>query len=272
MTSGRVRGVSYRYSMKRNGTPPKWSPCRWVISTASSFARSHGTSFAACRMLGPQSSRNVAPSTSVRYALWKRPPAPNASPEPSTVTRMTRCDTESAPGARPPGRGARRTAWPLEPWRAPPAIEPIFTRAGVHWPEVSSSIRSWLGPLPRGALATLRRSPTLLRLRRQALEAPLELVELVLHASGADGHVLEGPGERVALLLQVTHIALEVRQDVGAFDHEIKRAELHEPDRGGCAHEKSQQQREQEPDDRHASSSTRRLQRPRQGFVQRPAA
>src|SRR5262249_34560932 len=154
------------------------------------------------------------------------------SPEPSTVTRMTRCGTELARRERAACRGARATAWPLEPWRASTAIDPIFTRACVHWPEVSCSVRSRLCPLPGAVLAALRRSPTLLLLllRRQAFEATLELVEHVLHAPGAHRDILERPGERVALLLQVPHLALEILHDLGALDHEITRAGLYEPD------------------------------------------
>src|SRR5439155_10112367 len=74
------------YSMKRKGIPPKWSPWRCETRTKSMRPVSWPPDFKDCRIVGPQSSRNVAPALSTRYALCQRPPDPKASPDPSTVT------------------------------------------------------------------------------------------------------------------------------------------------------------------------------------------
>src|SRR5262245_37369380 len=92
-------------------------------------------------MLGPQSRRNVAPGTSVRYALWNRPPAPNASPDPRTVTRMTRCGTESVLLDRAAGCGARATAGPPL-WRASTAIHPVYVSVQALTRGVVASINA----------------------------------------------------------------------------------------------------------------------------------
>src|SRR4029434_8093610 len=152
---------------------------------------------AACRMLGPQSSRNVAPSTSDRYALWKRPPAPNASPEPSTVIRMTRCAARLARVERSACRGARVAGWPLAPRRASIPIASTFTRARDPWPEVicrPSRLGARLGPRISRRLAWGRRllcgEGTILR---------LEIVEHLLHALGTRRDVFQRPCQRIAL-------------------------------------------------------------------------
>src|SRR6516225_3289413 len=239
--------------MNRNGTPPKWSPWRWVSTTASSRDRSHCTRFTAWRMLGPQSSRNDAPGASTRYALWNRPPAPNASPEPSTVTRMTRCASVSS--ARDPVAGprtARAARRSLAPCRASSAMTtPIYatprtlTRGVLR---ASSGLRGRF--FAAVALPGARR---LLAFRCLIAEAFLEFVERALHALETPREVVRLTSELVALLLHLPQAALEILHDLGATDHEIARIRVHQPQRGAGTDDEAEQQGEQESDDDHGS-------------------
>src|SRR5437867_2016316 len=86
MTSGWVRRRNWA-SRIRNGRPPKWSPCRWVSSTASSASGSTPWRFMASMDVAPQSSSTRLVPASRRMHVWWRPPLPNASPEPRKVTR-----------------------------------------------------------------------------------------------------------------------------------------------------------------------------------------
>src|SRR5436309_9709590 len=86
MTSGWVRRRNWA-SRIRNGRPPKWSPCRWGSSTASSASGSTPGHFMASMDVAPQSSNTRREPASRRMHVWWRPPLPNASPEPRKVTR-----------------------------------------------------------------------------------------------------------------------------------------------------------------------------------------
>src|SRR6266568_37668 len=88
-TRGAVRRANWP-SRIRNGSPPKWSPCRWDTKTApiSPGSRPHRRS--AVSDVAPQSrSTGADPGGPARrrwMQAWSRPPLPNASPEPAKVT------------------------------------------------------------------------------------------------------------------------------------------------------------------------------------------
>ena len=86
MTSGRVRRAASIASINRNGTPPQWSPCRWVSRIASSELCSIPCWASAISDEAPKSmaKRERGPSTTMQ--VWKRPPLPNESPEPTKRT------------------------------------------------------------------------------------------------------------------------------------------------------------------------------------------
>src|SRR5215472_8339782 len=72
----------------RNGSPPKWSPCRCDTNTAAIPPGSRPRRRSAGSDVGPQSSRTGAggPAGCRWMQAWNRPPLPNASPEPAKVT------------------------------------------------------------------------------------------------------------------------------------------------------------------------------------------
>ncbi len=80
-----ARAEGDAWCMSRNGMPPKWSPCRWLTSTASivdgSIARVIGGSAAL-----PQSSRSVVVPSRTRTQLCDRPAGAEALPVPRKVT------------------------------------------------------------------------------------------------------------------------------------------------------------------------------------------
>src|SRR3989454_72896 len=114
MVSGRIRFAPSIASIRRNGTPPQWSPCRWVRMIASSELCSMPCCARAISDEVPKSiaKRELGPST--RMHVWKRPPLPKESPEPTkrTVTAIAaprRCRPRAARSARSRrARGAAR--------------------------------------------------------------------------------------------------------------------------------------------------------------------
>src|SRR2546425_8578024 len=89
MVSGRIRFAPSIASIKRNGTPPQWSPCRWVRTIASSESCSMPCCASAISDEVPKSiaKRELGPSTTMH--VWKRPPLPKESPEPTNRTVTT---------------------------------------------------------------------------------------------------------------------------------------------------------------------------------------
>jgi hypothetical protein len=104
-TSGRVRRVNWP-SRTRNGSPPKWSPCRWLSTTASTSPGSTCCAFIAVRLVAPQSTSAVYPSPCSQIQVWNRPPLPNASPLPTNLI-------STAPLSQLPGSGCERFAHQL---------------------------------------------------------------------------------------------------------------------------------------------------------------
>lgn len=96
-TSGVVRRENWP-SRIRNGRPPKWSPCRWVTTTASIVFGSIRWVFNATRLVAPQSISSVFPDAASRMHVCHRPPLPKASPLPTNCT----CTTSSSPTTRHP--------------------------------------------------------------------------------------------------------------------------------------------------------------------------
>src|SRR5881628_761726 len=101
MVSGRIRFAPSIASIRRNGTPPQWSRCRWVRMIASSELCSMPCCARAISDEVPKSiaKRELGPST--RMHVWKRPPLPKESPEPTkrTVTAIAaprRCRPRAA--------------------------------------------------------------------------------------------------------------------------------------------------------------------------------
>src|SRR5216684_2738741 len=88
MRSGRVRRLRKWPSITRKMTPPKWSPCRWLSRTPSIALGSTPRALRAGSEEAPQSSSRSRPNVSMRKQVLKRPPEPNASPEPMTVIFM----------------------------------------------------------------------------------------------------------------------------------------------------------------------------------------
>src|SRR5207249_3677466 len=85
MVSGRIRFAPSIASIRRNGTPPQWSPCRWVRMIASSELCSMPCCARAINDEVPKSiaKRELGPST--RMHVWKRPPLPKESAEPEEL-------------------------------------------------------------------------------------------------------------------------------------------------------------------------------------------
>ena len=70
MTSGRVRFPTRSASRIRNGRPPKWSPCRWLMRIASIFLGSTPKRFIALSEEAPQSMRNRAAADRTKKHVW----------------------------------------------------------------------------------------------------------------------------------------------------------------------------------------------------------
>src|SRR5437762_8237636 len=84
---GAVRPANWA-SRIRNGSPPKWSPCRCDTNTAAIRSGSRPHRRSAGSDVAPQSRSTGAGGPDGRRWMqaWKRPPLPNASPEPAKVT------------------------------------------------------------------------------------------------------------------------------------------------------------------------------------------
>src|SRR6266567_1017260 len=84
---GAVRPANWA-SRIRNGSPPKWSPCRCDTNTAAIPPGSRPHRRSAGSDVAPQSRSTGAGRPGGRRWMqaWKRPPLPNASPEPAKVT------------------------------------------------------------------------------------------------------------------------------------------------------------------------------------------
>src|SRR5260221_12467075 len=84
--SGRVRRANCSFRI-RNGSPPKWSPCRWDTNTAAISPGWSPLCRSALSEVAPQSSSTGAAPRGRRWMqAWYRPPLPNASPQPANVT------------------------------------------------------------------------------------------------------------------------------------------------------------------------------------------
>ena len=94
-------------SSSRNGTPPKWSPWRWVRKMVSMRSGSTPMALSAVIVEAPQSRRQVPPAVSIRVAALNRPPDPKASPHPITVTRISVARGRSGRQMRLPDAGRR---------------------------------------------------------------------------------------------------------------------------------------------------------------------
>src|SRR5438132_5983799 len=91
MSSGRSRFDRNWPSRMKKGMPPKWSPCRCETRIASISFGSTLKWRMATSDEAPQSSRTLEVAERTWMQAWKRPPLPNASPEPRkrTVTGVT---------------------------------------------------------------------------------------------------------------------------------------------------------------------------------------
>src|ERR1700687_4765844 len=86
MDSGRARLAPSIASMSRKGMPPQWSPWICVNTIASIVLWSMPSLFRATQLYAPKSMTNRKPGESTKMQVWKRPPDPNASPDPTKVT------------------------------------------------------------------------------------------------------------------------------------------------------------------------------------------
>src|SRR3954464_6626268 len=100
IVSGASRRLSYCASRSRNGSPPKWSPCRWLSTTASRRFGSSPRRRRPTSAVAPKSSARLTAPLSTRKQALQRPPEPKASPQPTTVRRMAASPVR-------PGRAAR---------------------------------------------------------------------------------------------------------------------------------------------------------------------
>src|SRR5438128_11166638 len=132
MVSGRIRFAPSIASIKRNGTPPQWSPCRWVRMIASSELCSMPCCARAISDEVPKSiaKRELGPST--RMHVWKRPPLPNESPEP---TKRTLTGIPDIVGAS--GRGAA----PSQVRGPAPPVDRLGVVDDVHGHELLGAVR-----------------------------------------------------------------------------------------------------------------------------------
>src|SRR3954452_20850024 len=87
-TSGRVRLLRNWASSRGKGSPPKWSPCRWLMTMPSIVLGSIPCAFNATSEEAPKSMRMVRPAVSTLKHVLNRPPDPNASPDPTMVSFM----------------------------------------------------------------------------------------------------------------------------------------------------------------------------------------
>src|SRR5262249_18124938 len=87
IVSGRVRLATNCASSTRNGTPPKWSAWKCVSRMRSMLVRSIASRFSAISDEAPQSIRKEVRLAATWKHVLKRPPDPNASPEPTNVIR-----------------------------------------------------------------------------------------------------------------------------------------------------------------------------------------
>src|SRR5438132_2284416 len=88
MSSGRSRFDRNWPSRMKKGMPPKWSPCRCETRIASISFGSTLKWRMATSDEAPQSSRTLEVAERTWMQAWKRPPLPNASPEPRKRTLM----------------------------------------------------------------------------------------------------------------------------------------------------------------------------------------
>src|SRR5680860_1600445 len=94
-TKGRVLSLTYLASISSHGSPPKWSPCRWLTNTVS---MSFGLIPSRCMPISdvaPQSMRNVEALERTQNEVWRRLPAPKASPQPISYTHLRAHETDS---------------------------------------------------------------------------------------------------------------------------------------------------------------------------------
>ena len=87
---GPARELAVEYQERQ---APKWSPCRWVTTTASIVLGSIRWAFSATRLVAPQSTNSVCPAAVSRMHVCNRPPLPQVSPLPTNCT----CTTASSP-------------------------------------------------------------------------------------------------------------------------------------------------------------------------------
>src|SRR6266545_6882288 len=90
ISSGRFRQARNWASRSRNGSAPKWSPCRCESTMPSIRSGSRPCALSATREDAPQSTSSVPLAVSRKKQVLNRPPEPKASPEPTTVRRMSR--------------------------------------------------------------------------------------------------------------------------------------------------------------------------------------
>jgi len=94
-----------------------WSPCRWLTITVSTAFVSIPCWRSAVRLVAPQSSSTEggeAGSGAKAMQVWNRPPEPNASPLPTTVTRISRSSCPaSIPSYQALGRRTSAKGRPL---------------------------------------------------------------------------------------------------------------------------------------------------------------
>ena len=88
--SGRSRWARNWASSRRNGSAPKWSPCRCESTTPSMRLGSRPCALSATSEVAPQSTRSVPFADSTKKHVLNRPPEPKASPDPTIVRRMLR--------------------------------------------------------------------------------------------------------------------------------------------------------------------------------------
>src|SRR5947208_2567529 len=86
ISSGRSRFERNWPSRMKKGMPPKWSPCRWETRIASISFGSTPKRRMAMSDDAPQSSSTFESGERTWMQAWKRPPLPNASPEPRKRT------------------------------------------------------------------------------------------------------------------------------------------------------------------------------------------
>src|SRR6266702_2081300 len=125
--SGRVRRVNCP-SRIRNGSPPKWSPCRWDTNTAAISPGSSPLRRSALSEVAPQSSSTGAAPPGPRRWMqaWYRPPLPKASPEPANVTVTSPAPGEELTGPFWPGPAVSPEAAPaVLPEPAPCCQRPL---------------------------------------------------------------------------------------------------------------------------------------------------